>query len=900
MKGQLNQNPFFQNPFKNTETAVSEYPSTSPNIINNIIPIQDNLQLNSKLENINFINSSKVENLLNQNDPLAQTALFGTSVNENNFGQVKIDGKTEIKSNITLPEFGGTNPMQNQNLNLNQFLENKAPFNISEYPATNIQTQNQIMPPITSSPIVLPLLAIPANNIGSSSPITNINNNLQNNINMGITEVASTIQEGINNIGQINPMSQDNKNQNTYLTDSYEIVDSQTEKMGFPQSNPVPNASLPFSQQGFLENTNNTPFETQIGNTGPIKVLPTITLKPTINKPILFQNQNPYSGEQMSLPNTTASANDANNETISPNIFELKNKLQNIDLSSSYIIQSNENTTDTTNLPSNLGNNTFPMQNTQINNISTNMTPLEFNNFTTFTSKPTLTLNTSFPSIETKPILPDLGFSQNMNQANQFISSNTVPLGAQNQNQNQILSNSNLMRALSSSLNQSPYTMFSQNTFMNHPNQTLNTLPINGNLNTTMTNILPTQNQNPYIISKINPPIYLGATPSQTISPNTFPLESNINNPIISPTINTSMNLAQNQITTLPSTVIPLKNYNSSTSPALNTSLTLSQNPITTYPSTTIQNVNQNNTYNISSYSASNTSNTFQKPQITTFPSTVIPLDATSSPISPYNISSYNANQNGLLAQSNTMPNPLNSNINQIPTYTNNSIYQNDPIQTSMNYSQNYSINSNNLENKIPKNLRTETEIVPVEEIDYIPVKKLKYVKRTKVFVPKIRKVYIPVKKKIIVPVKKKIYVPVNSNNSIQYNTGSLNMNNSQAYNTMSNYSNYSNYSNMNANDMPYNSSSIKSNNFEVDNEKEINVPLNNNIVNPSIQLNTSINPPLPFNTLSHTSNILNTSMQSIQSGIGSPIRQSYIHTGAIYKPKTYAARSLSNRRLFF
>ena len=65
--------------------------------------------------------------------------------------------------------------------------------------------------------------------------------------------------------------------------------------------------------------------------------------------------------------------------------------------------------------------------------------------------------------------------------------------------------------------------------------------------------------------------------------------------------------------------------------------------------------------------------------------------------------------------------------------------------------SHNYSINSYRSSGKlsIPPGARTQTEIVPVEEIKYIPVKQKKFIRRKKVFVPTIKKV----------PIKKTIYV---------------------------------------------------------------------------------------------------------------------------------------------
>lgn len=944
MEGQLNQNPFNPNQIANTNVRVSEYPSTNQNFRNNIIPFHDNAQQYAKEANLNFLNSYKMKNPLDQNDPLAQTALLGPAIYDNK-GQTNIEVnniQTEIKSNNFLPEFGGTNFGQNQNLN--QFFTNGNSFNVSEFSSKNIQ--NQIMPSIPSSKIVLPLSESITNNIQSASPITNINDNLQNNINLGKLEVIPTMQREITNIDQIPPMNQDNQRQNNILFKTFEISNIQnsgieenptsnnfiqsnpvinnptpithspitinniqsgvqTQNIGFSQPISIPNTSSPIFQPQFATITNNSTFETQNGNMPTFKILPTITLNNTNEA----QNKNTYLGQQISFPNATLPTSDMNNTSISPNIFELKNQLQNIDLSSSYIMPATENNSNNTNVPpypvpSNLGTNTsFPISNTYVNNIPSNMTPLEYNNLAAFTAKPISTINSLLPTIETKQVLPAIDSSQNITLAMAPISTNTFPLGTQNQND--ILSTSYSMLNPSPDLKQMPFTTFSQNQFIAQPNQTLNTLPLNESQNISIPNMLPTQTQNPLITHKINPPIYIGENPTQTISPKIFTLESQNPNTIISPTINTSLNWAQNQITTLPSTVIPLelKNYNISSSPALNTSLSLAENPNNIFPEIQTKN------YNISSYSALNTSYNYTKPQITTFPSTIIPLENSSSPLPTYNISSYNQNQNEILSQSYSMPNiTLPSTRNQITAYTaphsnidlfksidiktDNSIYKPDPLQTSMNYSQNYSTNSINIEDKIPKNLRTETEIVPVEEIEYIPVKKIKYVKRTKVFVPKIRKVYIPVKKKIIVPVKKKIYIPVNSSSSIQYNTGSFDMNNSQIYNSMSHYNINTNANNM---PIPYSSDSIKSNNSEIDYEVEKAVPIKN-YENPPIQVSTSINPPIPINTSTHNSNYLNTSLKS---GIGSPLRKSYIHTGQIYKPRTYRARSLSNRKYF-
>ena len=193
--------------------------------------------------------------------------------------------------------------------------------------------------------------------------------------------------------------------------------------------------------------------------------------------------------------------------------------------------------------------------------------------------------------------------------------------------------------------------------------------------------------------------------------------------------------------------------------------------------------------------------------------------------------------------------------------------------------------------------MRAETEIVPVEEVEYIPVKKVKYVKKTKVYVPSVQQVIVPVKKKVIVPVRKTIYVPKKV--EVQSPTQSQNLimpNYSQTEPQMPpNYSSMSHQVNIyNSNNLPYSTNSLHT---EIDNEMEEHaIPL--------YEMNES---KAQFGPTRQSFEVKNTSINSLNYGALStqsclsPVfptssRNSIIHSGKLYSPTTYRARSLFNK----
>ena len=171
--------------------------------------------------------------------------------------------------------------------------------------------------------------------------------------------------------------------------------------------------------------------------------------------------------------------------------------------------------------------------------------------------------------------------------------------------------------------------------------------------------------------------------------------------------------------------------------------------------------------------------------------------------------------------------------------------------------SHDYSLNSHR--NSIPPGYRTQTEIVPVEEIEYVPVKKTKLIRRTKVFVPTIKKV--PIRKTIYVRRPRKVVVPIKSRTNISYQYPS-NMN----YNYNS----------------PRQESPVPYSGYKTEN-KEPTVTNNNNI--------SQVQPP------SSPLRMPNPSYYN-QSQPSSPLRTSSVYSGKLYSPRTYRPRSLINRRL--
>ena len=278
-----------------------------------------------------------------------------------------------------------------------------------------------------------------------------------------------------------------------------------------------------------------------------------------------------------------------------------------------------------------------------------------------------------------------------------------------------------------------------------------------------------------------------------------------------------------------------------------------------------------------------------------------------------------------------------------------NSISNTYSINPSLNTSNEYQINSDNIDinsglsaDELRKKYRTETEIVPVEETEYIPVKKIKYVKRLKVYVPKVKKVIIP--KKIVVPIKKTIYVTKPQNNNIYspsdttitlptrtfYNNNtSINYtpSNNITYNNTSYQLPYSPNSNplpyttssyqlpyttssyqlpytTNSNQLPYNTKSYSSN-TEYDNDiVEHAIPLDEKGIESKIEEIRPIRYMSPVRSKSkyipqspNVSFNYSLNQNTHNSRFQSPLRKSYVFTGNLYTPRTYMARSLSSRK---
>ena len=360
----------------------------------------------------------------------------------------------------------------------------------------------------------------------------------------------------------------------------------------------------------------------------------------------------------------------------------------------------------------------------------------------------------------------------------------------------------------------------------------------------------------------------------------------------------------QNQITTFPKAVVPLENQNQNIyiSPFPQTKITqyTTENPITNFSNNILPLESQNQNVYIPPPPAPTALNT--QTSYVPFPIIGAPTD---------NSSFGYDNQSNYLSQAQpyqiTLPQDQVTTINILPYETQNqniNIFQENQANPSFNY--NYAqpppystypaTQSTNITN-ITNNMRAETEIVPVEEVEYIPVKKVKYVKKTKVYVPSVQQVIVPVKKKVIVPVRKTIYVPKKV--EVQSPTQSQNLimpNYSQTEPQMPpNYSSMSHQVNIyNSNNLPYSTNSLHT---EIDNEMEEHaIPL--------YEMNES---KAQFGPTRQSFEVKNTSINSLNYGALStqsclsPVfptssRNSIIHSGKLYSPTTYRARSLFNK----
>ena len=132
-----------------------------------------------------------------------------------------------------------------------------------------------------------------------------------------------------------------------------------------------------------------------------------------------------------------------------------------------------------------------------------------------------------------------------------------------------------------------------------------------------------------------------------------------------------------------------------------------------------------------------------------------------------YDVTNDYTNNTGLITNEVYTAETNNNLISQLRDSFNNLGTGNIPYSTgSYNRRSSYtnSVPSNYDMNSLPANItpemmkNAETEIIPVEEIEYIPIKTKKFIKRIKIRSP-VKKVVVPKKVIIPVPVKKTVYV---------------------------------------------------------------------------------------------------------------------------------------------
>ena len=579
----------------------------------------------------------------------------------------------------------------------------------------------------------------------------------------------------------------------------------------------------------------------------------------------------------------------------------------------------------------------LPQITTQQNQtVTTNLTPIETQNLTTFnqaitpTIIPSLTINETIPS----NIIPttetqntnlnfDLASILSSQTLNQTSLTDIFPLESQNQTV-QPLSTLTQIQTPVTNILQTPDTNISTN-YIIEPIQTIQSqVPFIENQNTTNpTYILPveSQTQNLYL-----PPIIpTGNIPSsltQTTETSIFPPNDIIYTPQPNINITTPVSLPEAQIQTIPTNI---QNIPPLQSQLPNVYLPpVYQNNQTQYP------MPQNEVSNISINAfplESQIQNILIPPSIPTYsPNPITNISTNDIPIgeqtqnillpqviptpttfSPNPITTTSTSVNSFEMQNysfvnNTLPisqNLINSteNYSTYDPLTDNNIInytqqpqpqpQIQPDYSTYPLTQASNINISNTQNipgssNIPNNYRTQTEIVPVEEIKYVPVKTVKYVKRTKVFVPKIQQV--------IVPIQNTVYESNNPGSQIN-NAASLTNYGTTPLETIPEYSSMS-YQNPKPN-LPLSSAALPySSNTEYDNEMEDSaIPIYES--NSSFQLGQSLN---ALGT--STTTIYNqSSVPNVGSSFIPPTRSSFIHTGRIYNPRTYLARSLSSKR---
>ena len=881
----------------------------------------NNYESFAKVKNLNLINSKKeadqnsllkkeVEaqenNLLN--DPLAQTAIFQSFPNENNSVQGEGKSLTHIRmlepkesfeneptnmgnyfsfnlNRVQMPPVEGNNTLQNKDIINNKGLEQE----IKEKKASSTGSNKTDF--ITNNTLENKGLDFYSNlNNNNNNEENKFENNMGNNVILpefggigaqGISEFPSTNakmeNKQTNSNGQTNPPLFEGNLTSTRIEPITQEIDSINNNKVPPFESRENNYQAPPFEPK-INNYQAPPFESKINN----YQIPSFESSANVGEYLgldIDNNSTQYDDifnliEQSDKKQPSLEANNlmtyTNGQVQSDNNELYDKKIIDKILSDLPPLNTNDilNYVDQQ-IPN---NNTQLVNQIPINDLTSQESqpyPLPINNVintsTTYESNPIQNINTSInipQEITSTP--PSQEFS----------------------------SNSYLQINSSLPITQTNFETIPPNTYLSEPAQEIKTLaPLPLTENNQNNNLLFEIKSTPQIPID-NIPIVTSIYPTENHIQNTYSSQSN-------PLVDIP---AKTQITTFPKTVIPLENQNQNIyiPPFPQTEITqyTTENPFTNF---------SNNILPLESQSQ----NIYIPP-----PPTPTALNTQASyvpfPIigAPTDISSFGYdNQSNYLSQSQQYPITLQENqvttTNILPYETqsqNINIFQGNQENQSFNYAQAqppYSTYPTTQSTNIPNNMRTETEIVPVEEVEYIPVKKVKYVKKTKVFVPTVKKVIVPVKKKVIIPVRKTIYVPKKIEIPIGSPTRSENFfmpNYSQTELQMPpNYSSMSNQINIyNSNNLPY---STNSSHTEIDNEiEEHAIPLYER-EEPKAQIGSPMQSFAAMNTSLYFGEL--PPQTGLSPAISTSPRNSIIHTGKLYSPTTYRARSLFNRSKF-
>lgn len=880
-----NLNSFSSNTMSNPNILKNEF---LPKNLDNNSQSPNNLESFAKVKNLNFINSKKEadqnslfkkevetqENIL-FNDPLAQTATFQSFPNENNSAQ----GQGEFHTHIIKLE--PAESFKNEPTDMDNY------FSFNLYPAQ--------MPPVERD------------NTQQNKDIINYKGleqeiNKKNTSSTDSNEIDFITNNRLENKGLNIDSNLNNNNNEEYKFENYmgnnvispefggkdaqdiSEYSSTNVKLGNKQTIPDGQTTPPLFE-GNLTSTRIEPITPEIENINNNKVPP---IEPGTNN-----NQVPPFESSASVEQYLDFDNNPTQYDYIFNLIEQSKQKQPPPEANNLTTYTNEQFSSVNDglvdklIIDQILNDLPPLKTSQIlenadQKVSTNNTQLvnqiPINNLTSLESQPyplpIYNINNTNTTYETKPI-------QNIN------TSINIPQPITSIPPSQEFS-SNSYSQIDSSLPIIPTDLqtIPQSTYINQPVQTIKTqapplLPKN------QLNNLPFDIKSAPQIPIDNIPIVTSIYPTENHIQNTYSSQSN-------PLVDIP---AQTQITTFPKIVIPLENQNQNIYIPTFTQTEITQysteNPITNISNNILPLESQNQNVYIPPPPTPTTLNT----QTSYVPFPIIGVQKDNSSFG------YD-NQNNYLSQA--QPYPITLPENQITTNNilpyetqsqNINIFQGNQANPSFNYTQpTYSTYPTTQNTNMPNNMRTETEIVPVEEVEYIPVKKVKYVKKTKVYVPSVQKIIIPVKKKVIVPVRKTIYIPKKIEVPIGNQTQSQNLvmpNYSQTENQMPpNYSSMSNQINIyNSNNLPY---STNSSHTEIDNEMEEHaIPLyerdESNVQYGSPRQsfaanNTSFN----YGALS--------SQRNIPLVLPTSPRNSIIHSGKLYSPTTYKARSLFSK----